>query len=232
MARRIPRPTGIRSFVVSAAAVAVMAGCGSGSGATPAPTSAASTTGPTPTAAAVPTPAPSGLTKYTTKAFDVPFSVMLPAGWKIGVDDPGMFTAYLLTTGDVPDVGLDVQIVPVVHKDPCDPNSGIVPQGFAASALAAWMLAFKPLAATAEASTSVDGFPALVVDEAFAGTPCLNPVLWSTSGGWVDQREQKRYFIFNAAGRRLVATIFSTDERFASYVDAARAVLDSVRLFR
>ena len=82
---------------------------------------------------------------------------MLPAGWKIGVDDVGMFTAYLLTTGDIPDVGVDIQLVPVVHKDPCDPNSGTVQQGYSAADLAAWMLAFKPLAATAGAPATVDG---------------------------------------------------------------------------
>ncbi len=236
MARRIRRSTGVRSILV-AAAIAAIAGCGSGIRATSPPatsppaTEAPITAAPLSTATQLPR-TPAGLTRYTTDAFDVGFTVMLPAGWKIGVDDPGMFTAYLLTTGDIPDVGVDVQIVPVVHTDPCDPNSGIVPQGFAASALAAWMLAFKPLAATAGAPTSVDGFPAFVVDEAFNGTPCLNPVLWSTPGGRIDQTEQKRFFIFNAAGRRLVATIFSPDARFASHVDAARAVLESVRLIR
>ena len=48
----------------------------------------------------------------------------------------------------------------------------------------------------------------------------------------MDQREQKRYFVFEAAGRRFVATIFSTDERFASHVDAALAVLASVGFLR
>lgn len=238
MARRFRRSTRIRSIVV-AAALAAIAACGSGNRATSPPTTAAApTTVPTAvwtataTGEVVPTTAPSGSSLYRTDAFDVGLSLTLPAGWKIGVDEPGMFTAYLLTTGDIPDVGVDVQIVPVVHKDPCDPNSGIVPQGYSASALAAWMLAFEPLAATAGAPTSVDGYPALVVDEAFNGTPCLNPVLWSTPGGRIDQTEQKRFFIFNAAGRRLVGTIFSPDARFASHVDAALGVLHSVRLFR
>jgi hypothetical protein len=48
----------------------------------------------------------------------------------------------------------------------------------------------------------------------------------------VDQREQKRYFVFEATGRRMVATIFSPDERFASHVDAAMAVLASVGFLR
>ncbi len=221
----------IRSMCLLAAVV-LTAGCGSGGATAPtaAPTRSVSPTAASAIATAAATAAATdvGSTRFTSTAFDVGFSITLPAGWKIGVEDAGMFTAYLLTSGDVPDVGVDLQMVPAVHKDPCDPNSGTFQQGFSPADLAAWMLAFKPLAGTAGAPTTIGGSPALVIDEAFAGTPCPNPILWSTPGGWVYEREQKRYFIFEAAGRRFVATIFSTDEQFASHVDVATAVLASI----
>lgn len=243
MSPRFLRSIGLRSVFVTAV-FAALAGCGPGTGAASRPPTSPPVTSPPATAAlaasalpvaatTLPTSAtPSDGTLYRTSAFDVGLSIMLPVGWKVGVDEAGMFTAYLLTTGDIPDVGVDIQIVPVVHKDPCDPNSGPLQQGFSAADLAAWMLAYKPLAATAAAPATIDKSKAIVIDEAFAGTPCLNLQLWSTPGGWVDQREQKRYFVFEATGRRMVATIFSPDERFASHVDAAMAVLGSVGFLR
>ena len=62
-----------------------------------------------------------------------------------------------------------------MHADPCDPNSGTAQQGYSPADLAAWMLAFAPLAGTAGPPSTVGRSPALVIDEAFAGTPCLAP---------------------------------------------------------
>ncbi len=65
------------------------------------------------------------------------------------------------------------------------------------------MLALAPLAATAGTATSIDGAPALVVEESFAGTPCVNGELWPTA-------------------------IAGSDAEFAAQSGAALAVLESV----
>jgi hypothetical protein len=110
----------------------------------------------------------------------------------------------------------------------CKIEAGTVDGGSTAADLGAWMVAFKPLAATAGAPTTIGGADALVIDEAFAATPCKNAELWPTPGGWLDASEQKRYFVFEVGGKRLVATIFSDDWNFAANVDAAAAVLATV----
>lgn len=195
-------------------------------------TVACNATGPT----AIPTTKPiatapatsGGPTAFATTTFSVPFSLTLPTGWKVADERADMFTAYLATSDGSPAVGVDIQLVPVVHADPCKVAAGTVAGGSSAADLAAWMLAFKPLAATAGAPATIGGADALVVDEAFAATPCENAELWPTAGGWLDATEQKRYFVFEMAGKRLVATIFSSDANFAVNVDAATAVLGTL----
>jgi len=200
------------------ASVALLAGACQATAATAIPTSAPATASAT----------PSGPTGYATTTFSVPFSVVLPAGWKVGDEKQDMFTAYLATAAGGPQVGIDIQLVPVVHTDPCNLQSATVDGGSSAADLVTWMLAFKPLAGKAGAPATIDGSAALVVDEQFAGTPCENAELWPTAGGWLDAGEQKRYFVFEMGGKRLVATIFSSDANFAANVDAARAVLGAL----
>ena len=164
-----------------------------------------------------------------TTTFSVPFSLTLPQGWKVGDEKPDMFAAYISTDHETLDAGVDIQLVPKVFLDPCNKDAGTATGGTTAAELAAWMLAFAPLKGTAGAQTTIAGSDALVVNEAFAGTPCENPELWPTSGGWLDASEHKRYFVFEVAGKRFVATIVSSDAKFDSQVDATLAILQSLR---
>jgi hypothetical protein len=174
-------------------------------------------------------PGASGPSVFASTIFGEPFSVTLPAGWKVSDEKPDMFTAYLSTDHTTIDSAIDLQLVTKVHADPCNKDAGDVPGGTTASELASWMLAYKPLAGTAGAETTIAGFPAEVIDEAFAATPCENAELWPTAGGWLDASEKKRYFVFEAGGKRLVATIVSPDAKFASQVDSAMTVIESLR---
>lgn len=187
---------------------------------------------PTQPAAATPAPAASGPTTYATTTFGVPFSLTLPAGWKVADDSPDMFTAYISTAPDTFDAAIDVQLVPTVHVDPCDKAAGTEPGGSTAADLAAWMLAYAPMAGSAGAPTTIDGSTALVVNEEWAGTACENGELWPTPGGWLDAPEHKRFFIFEVGGKRLVASIASSNEKFDAQVGAGLAVLESVRFTR
>jgi len=188
-------------------------------------------------ATAIPTPPPtttsapggSGPTALSTTIFSVPFSLTLPTGWTVFDEQPDMFAAYISTDNETADVGIDIQLVPKVHLDPCDKGAGTITAGSTAAELAAWMVAYAPLNGSAGTATTIDGAKALVVDEAFAGTPCENPELWPTDGGWLDASEHKRYFVFEVGGQRLVATIHSSDAEFDSHVEAALAVLATLR---
>lgn len=210
-----------RSLGLVAAAALGIAACGP-----------AAVSGPSAARQSVTTSAPSGSTGLTTTTtFGVPFSLALPTGWKVGIEEADMFAAYL-ATGDNLEVGVDVQLVPKVHADPCNTEAGTDDGGASAGDLASWMIKYVPLAGTAGAPSTIGGSDALVVDEAFAGTPCQNPELWPTSGGWLDATEHKRYFVFEVAGKRLVATIVSTDAGFAANVDVGLAVLGTVTFDR
>jgi hypothetical protein len=171
----------------------------------------------------------SGPTAFSSTTFGVPFSLTLPAGWKVFEEKPDMFAAYVSTDHQTRDAGLDIQLVSKVHVDPCNPGGGDTSGGSTASELATWMLAFAPLHGTAGAPATIGGAKALVVDEAFAGTPCVNAELWPTDGGWLDASERKRYFVFEVGGKRLVATIVSTDAKFDAQADAVVGILASLR---
>jgi hypothetical protein len=214
-------PTVLRTLVIVVAAAT--AACNA-TGATAIPTQPAPATG-APSAAV----AASGPTAFTSTAFGMPFSLTLPAGWKVAEDSPDMFTAYLSTAPETFDVAVDIQLVPAVYKDPCNKAAGTESAGTTAADLATWMLAYAPLASTAGSETTINGSTALVVDEAWAGAPCENGELWATPGGWLDAPEQKRFFIFEVAGKRLVAAIASSNEQFAAQVDAGLAVLASLK---
>ena len=177
-----------------------------------------------------PTPQPSagtGPTDFSTTSFAVPFTITIPSGWRAGDQTADMLALGL--AGNAENIGIDIQLVPKVYADPCADRSGATdPAGSSAADLAAWMLAWAPLAAASSAPVTIAGQHALVVDEAFAGMPCQNANLWPTSGGWLDAAEHKRYFIFEASGNRFVATIVSPDSTFASQVDTGLAVLGTL----
>lgn len=212
-----------RSLGLVVAAAAATASCNA-TGATPIPTQPSIATA-APSAAV----ASAGPTTYGTTSFGVPFALSMPAGWKVSVDEPDMFTVYVSTDPNTFDAAVDIQLVSMVHKDPCNKAAGDVTAGSTAADLVAWMLAFAPLAGTAGAPASIGGSNALVVNEAFAGTPCVNAELWPTPGGWLDANEQKRYFVFDVGGKRLVATIVSSDEKFAAQERGSLAILESLR---
>jgi hypothetical protein len=213
--RLIPR----RSLALIVAFAAAAAACNA-TGATAIPTAPADASS---------APAASGPTAYATTTFGVPFSLTLPAGWKVFEEKPDMFAAYLSTDDQTRDAGVDIQLVPRVHADPCHPDAGDATGGSTAAELSTWMLAFAPLHGTAAAPATIGGTRALVVDEAFAGTPCVNAELWPTDGGWLDASERKRYFVFEVGGKRLVATIVSSDAKFDAQADAVLGILVSLR---
>lgn len=208
--------------LLAVAALAAVAASGAACNATGA------TAIPTQPAIATVAPAATGPTAFATRTFAVPFSLTLPAGWKVADESADMFTAYISTDHTTFDVAVDIQLVRMVHGDPCNKDAGDVPGGTSAADLAAWMLAFAPLAATAGAPTTIDSAPTLVVDEGFAGTPCVNAELWPTAGGWLDATEKKRYFVFEIKGKRLVATVASSDAKFEAQVGAGLAVINSL----
>jgi len=203
-------------------AAAVLAGCNA-AGATAIPTTA-----PTVTAA----PAATGPTAFATTLFSVPFSLTLPAGWKVGQEEPDMFAAYISTDHTTLDAGVDIQLVPKVYQDICNRDAGTTSGGATPAELAAWMLALSPLKATAGAPATIDGSQAVVVDESFAGTPCVNGELWPTSGGWLDASERKQYYLFEVGGKRFVATIVSSDAKFDAELSAGLQVLGSLHFTR
>ena len=182
-----------------------------------------------PRATATSEPSGSGPTALSTTVFDLPFSLTLAPGWNVFQETPDMFAAYLSTDNETADVSIDIQLVPKVNVDPCNKASGTATAGSTAAELAAWMVAYAPLNGSAETATTIAGSEALVIDEAFAGTPCENAELWPTDGGWLDASERKRYFVFEVGGKRLVATIISSDAKFDAHVDEGLAVLASLR---
>lgn len=211
--RRLARPLSLLAVMALSTAA-----CGA-TGATAIPTKAPATT----SAATA-----GGPVAFASTTFGVPFTMTLPAGWKVADEAADMFTAYLPAAGEGFTAAIDIQLVPVVHVDPCNAEAGTTAAGTTAADLAAWMLAFKPLAATAGAPATIGAAESLVIDEAFAGTPCENAELWPTDGGWLDASEQKRYFVLEVGGKRLVATIATADANFAANVDVAAAVLSTL----
>lgn len=179
-----------------------------------------------PVQATAPPTAATGPTDFSTTTFAVPFSITLPAGWKVGIEQSDMLFVGL--DGGPQVIGTDVQIVSAAVADPCDDASGAAAIGPSAADLANWMLAWAPLKATAAAPVTIGGQQALVVEEAFAGAPCPTANIWRTDGGYLDPTEHKRYFIFETGGKRFVATIVSQDANFAAHVDEGLAVLESL----
>lgn len=214
-----PRHLIARSSLVLALGVAAAVAACNATGATAIPTPATATSAP----------GGSGSTQFSTTVFSVPFSLTLPPGWKVFQEEPDMFAAYISTDHETADVSVDIQLVPKVYLDPCNKDAGTATGGSTAAELVTWMLAYAPLQGSAGPATTIAGSKALVVDEAFAGTPCVNAELWPTSGGWLDASQHKRHFVFEVGGKRLVAAIASSDAKFDSQVDAALAVLASLR---
>ncbi len=177
----------------------------------------------TPAQATPPATAVAGPTDFKTTTFAVAFSLMLPAGWTVGLEQPDI--VFVGLNGGPQVIGADVQLVPAAVADPCDDASGPAAIGSSAADLANWMLAWAPLHATAAASVTVGGQEALVVEEAFAGVPCPTANMWRNDGGFLDPTEHKRYFIFEVGGKRFVATVVSTDANFAAHVDEGLRVL-------
>lgn len=167
-----------------------------------------------------------GPTRFSTTAFGAPFSMTLPVGWKVRFEHRDMLFAGL--DGNPETIGIDVQVVSAAAADPCVDAAGAAAIGPSAADLANWMQAWAPLKATAGAPVTVAGRQALVVEEAFAGTPCPTANLWRTDGGYLDPSEHKRYFIFETGGTRIVATIVSQDANFAAHVDEGLAALGSL----
>lgn len=185
----------------------------------------------TPAAGTAATGAPdqSGPTAFTTTTFSLPFSLTLPTGWKVFEEQTDMFAAYLSSDHETTDVAIDIQLVQKVNVDPCNKGAGTTTGATSAAGLVTWMLAVAPLNGSAGTPVTLVGTKALVVNEAFAGTPCVNAELWPTSGGWLDANERKRYFVLDVSGTRLVATIVSSDAKFDAQVAAGLAVLESLR---
>jgi hypothetical protein len=180
--------------------------------------------------AETPTPAPTGPTAFSSVVFDRPFTITLPAGWVTGDQESDMSSLFLPMGPDQgPRLGLDIQEVPQVFKDPCDPQSSDISAGTSPADLATWMRAWAPLHATAPIAAKVSGLDALVVEEAFAGKPCANANLWPTSGGYLDPQEHKRYFILDVRGKRVVVTLVGRDDTWAATLASGLAVLDSLR---
>jgi len=211
----------VRSFAVATLLSAAVSGCG---GAGQAPPSASA-----PPAPASPAPSPSGPTTFTSTAFDQPFAVTLPAGWIVG-DQAADMAAFFLPMGpdEGPRLGLDVQEVSKVQKDPCDTGSSDVDPGATPAKLATWMSSWKPLHASKPVAAKVGAIDALAIDEGFDGSPCANANLWPTSGGYLDPAEHKRYFILEVGGKRVVVTLVGRDDTWGATLPDGQSVLDSL----
>src|SRR5262245_27730067 len=73
-----------------------------------------------PTPASSPSPAPSGPSTSTSAAFMAPFTITQPAGWLVGYTHPDIENIYLpMGPDEGPRVGIDVEEVSRVIKDPC-----------------------------------------------------------------------------------------------------------------
>lgn len=173
--------------------------------------------------------ASSGPTGFTSTAFDQPFTITLPAGWTVGDQVADMASFYLpIGPGQGPRLGIDVQEVSKVFKDPCDTASVEIDAGTSSDDLATWMGTWTPLHASKPVAATVSGRPAITVDEAFDGTPCSNANLWPTSGGFLDSAEHKRYAILEVGGKRVVVTLVGRDDMWDSTLADGQKVLDSL----
>ena len=126
-----------------------------------------------------------------------------------------------------PRLGIDIQEVPKVFKNPCDPGSALIEPGTSPADLATWMRTWAPLHATAPVAAKVGGLDALMVEEGFART-CANANLWPTSGGYLDPQEHKRYYILDV-GKRVVVTLVGRDDTWAATLKDGLAVLDTLK---
>jgi len=198
---------------------------------TPTPTTTPSTapSAPAATSASVaPSPSPSGPTAYTSTSFDQPFTITLPAGWLIGDQDPNMVSFYLpMGPNEGPRLGVDIQEVSQVLKDPCGHGPNYIDPGQSPQELADWMTAWAPLHASKPAAGKLSGIDALVVEEAFDGS-CDGPNLWPTPGGYLDPAEHKRYAILEVGGKRIVVTLVGRDDTWDATLADGEQVLDSL----
>ena len=209
-----------RTALFAALTAVMLSACG-GTG------SAASTP---PSAASTPTAGPSESTAFASTAFDRPFTLTLPAGWVVGEQSADMSSMFLpMGPNQGPRLGLDIQEVSKVFKDPCDPQSSDIDPGPSAADLAKWMGSWVPLHSTGPVAATLSGFAALTVDEAFTGTPCANANLWPTSGGYLDPPEHKRYFILEVRGTRVVVTLVGRDDTWDATLADGLAVLDGLQ---
>jgi len=184
---------------------------------------------PTPTPAPTASPSPSGPTAYTSTSFELPFTITLPAGWRVGDQDADMTSFYLpMGPNEGPRLGLDVQLVSQVLKDPCGHGPNYVDPGPSPQDLATWMEAWAPLHASKAVAGKVGGIDALVVEEGFDGSACADGNLWPTSGGYLDPAEHKRYAILEVGGKRVVVTLVGRDETWDATLPDGDKVLESL----
>lgn len=226
-----PDRPGTRRFAILALMAAALTACG-GTGQASAPTTASTATGtppPVATAALTPSSSPSGPTAFISASFDQPFTVMLPPGWIVGEQAADM-AGFLLPLGpdEGPRLGLDIQEVTQVLKNPCDTGSIDIDPGAAPKDLATWMGTWTPLHASKPVPANVSGLTAIMVEESFDGTPCATANLWPTSGGYLDPAEHKRYSILEVGGKRVVVTLVGRDDTWDTTLADGQKVLDSL----
>ena len=142
---------------LAAVTTVALAACGGTGSTAAAPTTAAASPTVSPPAtptlpnvtptlpAETPTTGPSGSTVYSSLVFDRPFTITLPAGWVTGDQESDMSSLFLPMGPDQgPRLGLDIQEVPQVFKDPCDPQSTHISAGTSPADLAKWMRRGRP----------------------------------------------------------------------------------------
>jgi hypothetical protein len=186
----------------------------------------------TPSASPLSTPAasssPLGPTAHTSTTFEQPFTITLPPGWLIGDQDPNMVSFYLpMGPNQGPRLGVDIQEVSQVLKDPCGHGPTYTDPGQSPQDLASWMAAWAPLHASKPVAGKLGGINALVVEEAFDGS-CDGPNLWPTPGGYLDPAEHKRYAILDVGGKRVVVTLVGRDDTWDATLADGEQVLDSL----
>ena len=198
---------------------------------TPVPSAAAALTSP-PTRTPVsstPSPSPAGPTTFKSAVFDQPFTITLPPGWIVGEQAVDMASFFLPMGPDLgPRLGIDIQEVPRVFKNPCDVKSVEVPAGTTPGDLAAWMETWKPLHASKPVASKLSGLDALMVDEGFDGSTCKVANLWPTAGGYMDPAEHKRYQVLEVDGKRIVVTLVGRDDTWDGTLADGQKVLDSL----
>ena len=178
-------------------------------------------------------PTPPAGTEVTADAFDVPFTITIPTNWDLVIEQQGYVAINEpLPGGDGwPAIGIDVVVAESVIQDPCQPHLGAAAEvGPRPEDLAEWLASLEVLGATDTSKGTIAGRDAWVLDEGFVGSAgCPELYLWDNDGGFVAPQEHKRYYIFEAGGRRLVALVVAPDEDFDRRVDEALGVLDTLR---